>query len=63
MHESMKKRIEQDLLIHRLLMLKGPIKNRVQTYNDKTRGFVKIDTENNRSLLCSRNPYKRVQRK
>lgn len=43
--------------------LKGPIRDRVQAYNNRTHRFVKIDTENNKILGSSRNPYKRVRRK
>ena len=42
--------------------LKGNIRNRKQTYNPKTKKFVKYDTKNHKIVGNSNKPYKRVRR-
>lgn len=41
---------------------KGAIKNRVQTYNQETNRFVKIDTSTGKIISNSKNPYKGVRK-
>ena len=40
----------------------GAVSGRVQYYNPKTKLYVKCDTETNKIMSCSKNPYKGVRR-
>lgn len=40
----------------------GAVKNRSQTYNPKTKKFVKRDTKTGRIISCSDKPYKGVRK-
>jgi hypothetical protein len=39
----------------------GAVTDRVQYYNPKTKMYVKMDTENNKIISCSKNQYKGVR--
>lgn len=40
----------------------GAVSSRIQYYNPKTKMYVKFDTENNKIMSCSKNPYKGVRK-
>lgn len=39
----------------------GAVVNRIQYYNPKTKMYVKMNTETNKIMSCSKNPYKGIR--